>query len=132
VTVARRLFVALFALVLAAGPPGACLGWMATPEARMACCAGHQTTHGQRHHEHGTARDVTQAEADRCCATSDREDTAPSPVTATPVMTPGADLSAVIVVLPDPARHWTFSQGSAGTVPLAHVARHLLLSVFLV
>jgi predicted carbohydrate-binding protein with CBM5 and CBM33 domain len=116
----RRLSVVLLTLALAAGQAGVCAGWMATPEARMACCS-----------EDGQTRIVTQAEADRCCAASEREDSAPSPAGPGIFVTLAVALSPIPGLLPAPEAHADIWRASV-PIPTGHVPKHVLLSVFLV
>ena len=132
-TVIRRLSALFLTLALATSQAGVCAGWMATPEARMACCSddGPCPMHESNSEDDGSKRAVSQAEADRCCAISEQDDSAPAPanlafpVTLVPVNSP------VPVMRP-------MSEAHAGIwrapVPLsgAHTPKHILLSVFLV
>jgi hypothetical protein len=76
-------------------------------------------------------RVITQAEADRCCATSERDDSAPSESSFVLAASLGFVVSPVPPVLPEAAiaRAWnrTFAP-----LPPTHVPKHLLLSVLLV
>ena len=132
-TIARRLPIAALVLALSAGNAGICAGWMAVPEARMACCDENGTCamHETSMEDGGQAHPISQADADRCCAISERGESGP----AAPAVTLPAGLSAtsgpvsqtlpVPVPLPERA-------GEPPRGPGAHVARHLLLSVLLV
>ncbi|HJR60449.1 MAG TPA: hypothetical protein VJ813_13640 [Vicinamibacterales bacterium] len=79
----------------------------------------------------GSKRIVSQAEADSCCALSERDDSAPSPsqlafsVTLAIVLGPGG------VLIPEPEAPADTGCTSL-PVPDARVPKHLLLSVFLV
>jgi hypothetical protein len=129
-----RPFSAVLALlVLASGSPAVCAGWLPTPEARKACCTGdgHCPMHHSASERPGVKRVVTQAEADTCCASSERDESAPS---SAPLA-----LSIVLALAPGPV---LFSVPEAGPaigawrtlvpLPAAHVPKHVLLSVFLV
>ena len=127
----HRLSAVLLTLALALGQAGVCAGWMATPEARMACCAddGSCPMHKSRARDDGSTR-VSQAEADRCCAASEPD---PPPAPAGPAFsaTLAPPVSPVGVMIPEPeSRRDTASRSAPG--PAAHVPRYLLLSVFLV
>jgi hypothetical protein len=87
--------------------------------------------HGPAPEHHGTSRAVTQAEADRCCAASEQDDSAPSPSHGGFFVTPGMMLSPISVLLPEPEARTGVWRASA-PIPTPHVAKHLLLSVFLV
>jgi hypothetical protein len=81
VTLAHRVSAVLLCLGLVAGNAAAvCAGWLATPEARMACCVGDGPCpmHKSDSDEQGATRVISQAEADRCCASSERDESAPS------------------------------------------------------
>lgn len=129
----RRLSAALIALALAAGSPALCAGWLPTPEARMACCADDRPCpmHKSGSEDDGTPRVITQAEADRCCAASEQDDSSPSPSSIAFFTTLGAVLSPVPAVLPQPETHAKIWRASV-QITTSHVPKHLLLSVFLV
>jgi hypothetical protein len=110
-----------------------CAGWLATPEARMACCADGQTCpmHKSDADDTASARVISQAEADSCCAASEKDSSAPSPstfvlnVSLAIVPSPVHMVVAATAVQPDAWRTLT-------PLPTTHVPKHLLLSVFLV
>jgi hypothetical protein len=133
VTFSRRLSAALLTLALAAGQAGVCAGWMPTAEARMACCSdeGPCPMHKSGSRDDGSKRVVTQAEADGCCAASERDDSAPSPSSAAFFVTLAVVVSPVSALLPEPQSHADISRASV-PIPTPHVPKHLLLSVFLV
>ena len=128
----RRLSVVLLTHALAAGQAGVCAGWMATPEARMACCSddGPCPMH-KSESEDGPTRVVTQAEADRCCAASEHEDSTPAQSSAGFFLTLAVALSPIPGLLPAPEAHADIWRASV-PIPASHVPKHLLLSVFLV
>jgi len=105
---------------------------MATPEARMACCSddGLCPMH-KPDSEDGSTRVVTQAEADRCCAASEHEDSAPSPTGPRFFLTLAVVLSPIPALLPEPQPHRDIWRASL-PLPTDSVPKHLLLSVFLV
>lgn len=129
----RRLSAVLLTVGLLAGNAAVCAGWLPTPEARMACCAAgiecpmHKGDSGRSASE----RVVTQAEADACCASSERESSSqPGPTFV-------AITSAVLgpaMVLPPSVPPLVLSDGWRATVPIpmAPIPKHVLLSVFLV
>lgn len=129
----NRLSVAFLTLALVAGQAGVCAGWVATPEARMACCSedGPCPMHKSDSEDDESERVVSQAEADRCCASSERDESAPSSPSfaladgLVPIASP------VPFVVPDIA--WVGDSWRT-VVPIVatHVPKHLLLSVFLV
>ena len=128
----RPLSVVLLTLALAAGQAGVCAGWMATPEARMACCSddGPCPMH-KSEYEDGPSRVISQAEADRCCAASEHEDSTPSQSNAAFLVTLAVALSPIPGLLPAPEAHADISRTSV-LIPTGHVPKHVLLSVFLV
>jgi hypothetical protein len=79
----------------------------------------------------GSKRIVTQAEADRCCAASERDDAAPSPSNVGFAVSLGGVPSPVPVLIPESELHADIWRASAPT-PGARVPKHLLLSVLLV
>jgi len=81
--------------------------------------------------EDGPTRVVTQAEADRCCAASEDEDSAPSPTNVAFFVTLAVALGPIPARLPEPEAHRDIWRASV-PMPTAHVAKHVLLSVFLV
>src|SRR4029453_12311293 len=74
-----RLIQRLAALALTFGLMGGnaaiCAGWLATPETRMACCSeGHECPmHKGDSQSSRSGRVLTQAQADSCCASSERK-----------------------------------------------------------
>ena len=132
-SLSHRLSSVLLTLALAAGQAGVCAGWMASPEARMACCSddGPCPMHKSDSEDDESKRVVSQAEADRCCAASERDDSTPSPSSAGFFVALGIVLSPVPALLPDPQAHVELWRASV-PIPPAHVPKHLLLSVFLV
>lgn len=133
VSFSRRLSAVLLALALAAGQAGVCAGWMASPEARMACCSedGPCPMHKPDSEGDESKRVVSQAEADRCCAASEQDDSAPSPTGPAFSVALAVALSPVPALLPRPESHASIPRASV-PIPPAHVPKHVLLSVFLV
>lgn len=130
----HRLSAVLLSLGLLAGNATVCAGWAGTAAERMACCAeGHDCPmHEAESHHTGPDRGLTQAEADACCASSERETSTPSTptfVTATSfaILGPGTvqPESVPALVLSDVWR-------TVSPVPTTPVPKHVLLSVFLV
>ena len=133
--VLRCLSSVALSLALLAGNVAVCAGWAATPEARMACCADEDNCpmhKGGDSQIAGSEGVISQAQADACCASSERQQSSQS--------TPSFDTvisSAVLgvgVVLPMPAPGLVLSDGwrAVAPIPIAPVPRHVLLSVFLV
>ena len=132
VSFSRRLPAVLLSLAFAAGQAGVCDGWMSSPEARMACCSDDGACPMHRSEsEDGPTRVVTQADADRCCAAAEQDDSAPSPTGPTFTATLAVTLSPLPALLPQPQLHVSISRPSV-PIPTAHVPKHVLLSVFLV
>ena len=133
VTFRRSVSAILVALALVVGQAGVCAGWLPTPEARMACCAGDGSCrmHEPASSHAGTPHTVSQTEADHCCAASEPDDSAPSPSSITVSIVTGGASIRVLSVLPEPNVRLLFSRALM-PIPQAHVARHVLLSVFLV
>ena len=128
----RQMSALVLMLAVAASNGGLCAGWMPTAEARMACCA-----EGDRcpmHQSESNAADgvrvVSQADADRCCALSERDDSAPSSVAFAFISPLAIVASPVRFVVPEPQSHLTLR--SLLPSPPTDVPKHVLLSVFLV
>ena len=129
----RSASAVVLSLVLLAGNAAVCAGWMPTPEARMACCVASDMCpmHKSDSNGAGGKRVVSQADADQCCAASERDNSAPSP-TAVALTSPLAVLaSPVPFIVPEPPRYPTFWRSVVPSPP-ADVPKHVLLSVFLV
>ncbi len=132
-TVGRRLIALTLTALVVAGNAAVCEGWAATPEARMACC-----NDGQPCPMHAGASDgspatqtVTQADADRCCASSEQEQSGQATQSfAVPVSSTVLGLG--IVVPPAPPRLVLTDAWRTGVpIPPRPVPKHVLLSVFL-
>jgi hypothetical protein len=134
--VGRRLAAFVAILSLSAGHAAVCAGWQPTPEARMACCTGDEAAcpmHTAPTQSHGVAAQhaVDQAQANSCCAASERTKSA-TPGTGFPMMTSFAVVATPFAVaLPTLTLH---VDGRRAAIPLppSRVPTHLLLSVFLV
>lgn len=120
-------------LALVVGHTGVCDGWMPTPEARMACCAEHGPCpmHESESDDGAATRGFTQADADRCCAASEPDDSAPSQSSVTFSVVLGLASTPVPSLLPEPQPRALCSRAPV-PIPKTHVPRHVLLSVFLV
>jgi DNA-binding transcriptional ArsR family regulator len=128
----RRLSAVVLVTALAAANAAVCAGWMPTPEARMACCSkGACPMHESDSDETSSRQVVSQAQADTRCASSERDDAAPSSSPFVLLVSLDAIRSPVQFVLPEAVAAFHASQT---VVPLrgTHVPKHLLLSVFLV
>ncbi len=129
----QRLSAVALTLALVAGNAAICAGWMPTPEARMACCAdrGECPMHKGDSHRSGSGRVLTQAQADSCCASSERETSNQSNPSLAAVT---AAVLGVGISLPTrvPALVLSDAWRTSAPLPVAPVPRHVLLSVFLV
>jgi hypothetical protein len=134
----QRLAALALTLALVAGNVAVCAGWAPSAEARMACCVDggacpmHNLMHTGDAHTTGSNRVVTQAQADNCCASSEREhsrQSSPAFVAAVSiaVLGPGVVMPASIPAL-------VVSDGwrPAAPTPAGPIPRHVLFSVFLV
>jgi hypothetical protein len=133
VVLIRRLAVIAAALSLCAGNLAVCAGWQATPEARMACCREEAACpmHESESRDSGTRHTVSQAQADNCCAGSERTRSTTTNSTFVPSgMVAFAPASRPIVTSPNvPAlQDWR----ALVPPPVSPVPKHLLLSVLLV
>src|SRR5262249_11862644 len=79
-------------LVLLGGHLAECQGWLSTPEARMACCANEQECpmHNAGQHSSASNHRISQSDADRCCATSERGESTPTSVKPNAVESPAS------------------------------------------
>ena len=134
VKLVQRLAALALTFGLMAGNAAICTGWLPTAEARMACCSeGHECPmHKGDSHGSGSARVLTQIQADSCCASAEGQNpnqSNPSFVTAIT-----AAVLGVGVVLPAsvPALVLSDAWRTSAPLPVAPVPRHVLLSVFLV
>jgi hypothetical protein len=131
-TFSRRFSAVVIVLALSAGSPAVCAGWMQTAEERMACCMDESSCpmHKADASQHHASRVITQADADRCCATSERDDPAPTPSTIK------VDTSRARAIMPIPAVTPVTAPGAsrwrASPPPPARVPRHLLFSILIV
>jgi hypothetical protein len=110
-----------------------CAGWMATPEARMACCADGEACpmHKSDSTNSASTQRVSQAEADSCCAASEDDQSSQSSSTF------ASTISFAVLGTPSPlptASDVATRAAGRDAVPLppSHVPKHVLLSVFLV
>jgi hypothetical protein len=130
----RRAAALAVMLALAVAGSAECSGWQATPEARMACCTGRGRCPMHPADESGRrpARVVTQAQADSCCAASNTDGSTSSTVTFP--LSLSAALAAGTTAILTPAMPPAPSFDAWRThvpLPLGHVPKHVLLSVYL-
>lgn len=130
----RRLAAVAMSLVFVTGNAAVCAGWAPSPEARMACCAEAAACPMHTVGSHGarSGRIMTQAQADTCCASSERDHSS-QPRTAAVASITSAVLGALIV-LPASVPALMLSDGWRTTAPIPSgpTPKHVLLSVFLV
>jgi hypothetical protein len=117
--------------IMAAGNVAVCAGWENSAEARMACCENNESCPMHKGDTGNLVRSqsISQTEADRCCAGSERHEAATSPgafvaIEALPIV---ADWFAVTV------ESFDFTRPAWDTPPpRGHTSRQVLLSVFLI
>ena len=130
----NRLAALALAFGLVAGNAGVCAGWIASPEARMACCADgvECPMHKGDSHGSGSERVLTQAQADNCCAAAEGQNSNQSNPSFVTAIT--AAVLGVGVVLPAnvPALVLRDAWRTSAPIPVAPVPKYVLLSVFLV
>ena len=129
-----RIVALALTLLLSGGNALVCGGWAATPEARMACCtdAGDCPMHGGDSDGGRSSTAISQAQADACCAASER-DRSSQPNPAAVMAISNAVLGPGVIVPADVATLVRSDAWRTHTpLPVTPVPRHLLLSVFLV
>jgi hypothetical protein len=99
----------------------------------MACCSaeGPCPMHESESRSDGSTRVVSQAEADRCCTLSKRDDSTPSPSNVALSIAQAVWVSPVPALIPAPKAHSEFWRALV-PLPTARVPKHLLLSVLVV
>jgi hypothetical protein len=129
----HRLSAVLLCLGFVAGNAAVCEGWLPTPEARMACCADAECPmHKGGSDESVSQRVLTQAEADACCAASERKQSdTPNPTHIVSIAAPVL-VTGIVLAAPIPARVMSDGWRTESPNLIPPVRRHLLLSVFLV
>jgi hypothetical protein len=131
-TRSRRIAAVLLTLGIIAGVWRPCAGWAATADARMSCCERMAMCPMRKPTKDGPALKVTQADADACCATADRPESAPTSITvvaAPPVVPVLAVFAEPPAIVPVTMADW---HGPPPLLASRQLPRHLLLSVFLV
>jgi hypothetical protein len=100
----------------------------------MACCAegGACPMHNGESHESGSDRLVTQAQADSCCASSQRKESGQSVPLFAPTISPAVLGPAVALPAALPALVLSDGWRTVTPAPTSPVPKHVLLSVFLV
>jgi hypothetical protein len=133
VRLVQRLSALALAVALTAANGAVCAGWMPTAEARMACCSeGPCLMHKGDAHATGPDRVVTQAQADTCCATSERENSSQSSPTFAAAITAAVLGPAIVLPASSPALVLSDGWRTSAPIPITPVPKHVLLSVFLV
>jgi hypothetical protein len=100
----------------------------------MACCSerGACPMHKSGADESGRQRVITQAQADRCCASSEREASTQSTQAFSATMSSAVLGSAIILPFSVPALVLSDAWRAVAPIPGTPVPKHVLLSVFLV
>ena len=122
-------------VVLLASNTAVCAGWAATPQARMACCAGGDGAcpmHKGKSHDSAEKHAISQTQADACCAASEQQHSNQSAQAHTSVVSSAVLGAGVIVPVPIPALVARDGWRTAVPNPTASIPKHVLLSVFLV
>jgi len=127
VRLVQRLAAVALMFAMMAGNAAVCAGWMPTPEARMACCAD-----GGECPMHQGDSHLTQAQADSCCASSERESTNQSSPTFVSAITEMVLGVGTVLPASDPALVLSDAWRTSAPIPIPPVRKHILLSVFLV
>lgn len=98
----------------------------------MACCSdeGSCPMHASATRDGSATVGVSQADADRCCAASTKDESTPTSNGLAYAVIVGVAHSASVAVV-QPAAHADLSRAFV-PIPIPHVAKHLLLSVLLV
>jgi hypothetical protein len=132
-SLSRRGASVLIVLALAVASPAVCAGWMPMPEDRMACCTGEGTCpmHPAETARHDSEHALSQADADRCCAASERDDSAPAPLNLTPAAAAPLAIDPIPIVMADISARADLWRTSV-PIPATRIPRHLLFSVLLV
>ena len=80
----------------------------------------------------GAKRVISQAEADRCCASSEREDSAPSSPSFVLAVAALAPITSPVPFVVPEIGSAIDAWRTLVPIPVTHVSKHLLLSVLLV
>jgi hypothetical protein len=130
----HRLAAVALAFGLVAGNAAVCAGWLPSPEARMACCADGADCpmhKGDSHHS-GSARVLTQAQADSCCAAAEGQNSNKSNPSFVAAITAAVLGAGTVFPANVPALVLSDGWRTSAPIPVAPVPKHVLLSVFLV
>ena len=133
VGLSHRVAAVVLCLGLIAGNAAVCAGWAATPEARMACCTDNDCPmHRGGSDESSSQRVVTPAQADACCAASERDQSDSTNPTAVAAISAAVLGTGLVLPASTPSLVLTDRWRTEAPVPITPVPRHILLSVFLV
>jgi len=130
----QRLAALALAFGLMAGNGAICAGWLPSPEARMACCADDAECpmHKGDSHSSGSAHGLTQAQADSCCASSERRSSNQSNPSSVIAITAAVLGAGIVLPASVPALVLSDAWRTSAPIPIGSVPKHVLLSVFLV
>jgi hypothetical protein len=130
----RALVLCVLSLALLSGSLRECTGWEATPEARMACCSKDGTCPMRKKNAPDPQRQhvLTQADADSCCASSEQPPSQQGGEAVALTITAAVLGAPTVLPAPTPALVSSDRWRTIAPVPGTPVAKHLLLSVFLV
>ena len=133
-TFSRRVSAVVLAAILAAANGAVCAGWLPTPEARMACCTEGALCPMHKGDSRDAASDrvITQAEADNCCASSERDTSRQSDAAFVVAISSAVLGNGVVMPAAVPALVLSDGWRTAAPTPTVPIPRHVLLSVFLV
>jgi hypothetical protein len=132
VRLVQRLAALTLTFALTAGNAAICAGWMPTPEARLACCTDGAECPMHKGDSHSSGSQVTQVQADGCCASSEGKTSNQSSPTLAAAITAAVLGAAIILPANVPALVLSDGWRTSAPIPIAPVPRHVLLSVFLV
>jgi hypothetical protein len=133
-SVVHRLATVVLTMAMIVANVGVCPGWVATPEARIACCAENGMCPMRQGRSDGakSGKALTQAEADSCCASSEREESTTPDLGSVVAISHPVLGDAVVIPTRTPALVLSDSWRTVVPIPIAPVPRHVLLSVYLV
>lgn len=134
-TFTRRLVALVVSVLVSSGNAAICEGWAPTPEARMACCADGTACPMHDAESHGGSHSdgaMTQAQADSCCASSERDHSNQSSPTFVVVISSAVLGPGVVVPVTVPALVLSDAWRASAPLPTTPIPKYVLLSVFLV
>jgi hypothetical protein len=132
-TVSGRLVALLLSLAVVSAHLEECAGWVASAEARMACCLDGSCPMHQAEHAGAAPRtSMTQAQADACCASSSGHESNPSASFAAATISVAVLGDGTVLPAQVPARTLNDSWRVTAPVPLGLPPRYVLLASFLI